>query len=238
LARPRILLVPAQTELEWRIRPLLEEWAEVASFDAPGVGDEPAVGPPGAEGAIERGVAELDERGWETCVVVGDEFGTFTAVFVAAKRPERVRGLALGHACLSLRDSGERAPVSGEVSGALRQLRDVDYRTYARHLTQITQGAYDEELVDEFIERVPRPVIAAYDESLARRSEEALEPLIRSLDVPLLLAKHEGCLAWTDEGWEDMVAAFPEAATIETELKPSCSPEFAEALRSFCLGLD
>ena len=37
----RILLVPSLTELEWPIRPLIEEWAEVASFDAPGVGDEP-----------------------------------------------------------------------------------------------------------------------------------------------------------------------------------------------------
>jgi hypothetical protein len=67
---------------------------------------------------------------------------------------------------------------------------------------------------------------------------EQLERLIRSLDAPLLFAKHEGCLAWTDEGWEDMVAAFPEARTMETDLKPSCSPEFAEALRSFCSSLD
>ena len=40
--RPRVLLVPTLTEVEWKIRPLIEEWAEVASFDAPGVGDEPA----------------------------------------------------------------------------------------------------------------------------------------------------------------------------------------------------
>ena len=36
--RPRILLVPHFSELDWRIKPLLEEWAHVASFDAPGVG--------------------------------------------------------------------------------------------------------------------------------------------------------------------------------------------------------
>ena len=35
--RPRVLLVPTLTEVEWKIRPLIEEWAEVASFDAPGV---------------------------------------------------------------------------------------------------------------------------------------------------------------------------------------------------------
>ena len=36
--RPRLLLVPSFTELEWGIRPELEEWAEVVSFDCPGVG--------------------------------------------------------------------------------------------------------------------------------------------------------------------------------------------------------
>jgi hypothetical protein len=29
----RLLLVPSFTELEWGIRPQLEEWAEIASFD-------------------------------------------------------------------------------------------------------------------------------------------------------------------------------------------------------------
>ena len=46
MERPRLLLVPMLTEVEWVIRPLLEEWAEVASYDAPGVGDEPAVETP------------------------------------------------------------------------------------------------------------------------------------------------------------------------------------------------
>jgi hypothetical protein len=35
LTRPRLLLVPLITELEWVIRPRLEEWAEVATFDVP-----------------------------------------------------------------------------------------------------------------------------------------------------------------------------------------------------------
>lgn len=226
------------TELEWLIKPELEKWAEVATFDAPGVGDEPGASPLNADAIIERGLVELDDRGWEGCVIAGDEFGTYNAVHLATRRPEAVQGLALGHACPSLRESGERAPVNGEVWAALTQLRDVDYRTYARHLTQLTQGAYDDELVETYIERVPHEVVVAYDESLARVRDEPLEPSIRSLDGPLLLAKHEGCLAWTDEGWEDMVAAFPEARTMETELKPSCSPEFVDALRSFCSSLD
>src|ERR671937_797305 len=36
---PRLLLVPSFTELEWGIRGSLEDWAEVATFDAPGIGD-------------------------------------------------------------------------------------------------------------------------------------------------------------------------------------------------------
>jgi hypothetical protein len=39
--RPRLLLVPEFTELEWVIRPKLAEWAEVATYDPPGVGGEP-----------------------------------------------------------------------------------------------------------------------------------------------------------------------------------------------------
>ena len=32
------------------------------------------------------------------------------------------------------------------------------------------------------------------------------------LDCPLLFAKHEGCLASTDEGFEDVAATFPRCA--------------------------
>jgi hypothetical protein len=32
------------------------------------------------------------------------------------------------------------------------------------------------------------------------------------LDCPLLFAKHEGCLASTDEGFEDAAATFPRRA--------------------------
>ena len=38
-APPRLLLVPSFTELEWGIKPSLEGWADVATFDAPGIGD-------------------------------------------------------------------------------------------------------------------------------------------------------------------------------------------------------
>jgi hypothetical protein len=49
-----------------------------------------------------------------------------------------------------------------------------------------------------------------------------------SLDCPLPFVKHEGCLMSTEEGWEDAVAAVPDA--------PPVSHEFAEVLRRFCLA--
>ena len=42
MSLPRLLLVPQLTQIEWTIEPDLEQWAEVASFDPPGVGNEPA----------------------------------------------------------------------------------------------------------------------------------------------------------------------------------------------------
>jgi hypothetical protein len=57
---------------------------------------------------------------------------------------------------------------------------------------------------------------------------------IAALDVPLLLAKHDGCLGSTDEGFEDVVAAFPEAKTAICPEACFASPVFADALRVFC----
>ena len=44
-------------------------------------------------------------------------------------------------------------------------------------------------------------------------------------------------LLFTPEGYEEAVAAFPEAARASFDLKPGVSPEFAETLRSFCQEL-
>ena len=85
------------------------------------------------------------------------------------------------------------------------------------------------------LERVPKDIaLAAYE--LIMTDKESIEQKLRELDAPLLFAKHEGCIAATEEGWEDAVAAFPNAATVSVPLDPSVSGEFAEALRSFCLG--
>ena len=239
MARPRILLVPTVTEIEWQIKPLLEDWADVASFDAPGIGNEPPVDPLGPRAIVERGLAELDRRGWDRCVVVGDEYGTYGAIHIAAECRTSIAGLALGHACLSFRETGARAPVDAEVMGAMRQLSRVDYQTYVRHLSQVTRDAYNDEMADQYIQRVPRSVSAAYWGQRSRETlDESLEPLIEAIDAPLLFAKHEGCLSWTDAGWEDALKAFPEATAMKTVEKPGCSPAFGDALRDFCSGLD
>src|SRR3954447_26981418 len=110
------------TEVEWTIAPQIAEWAEVATFDAPGVGDEPMpTEDPTAldrEMVVGRALQEVEKRGWDSYFVVGDAWGTATAVRVALARPEPLLGLALGHATLSYEREGQRPPVSKEVTAA------------------------------------------------------------------------------------------------------------------------
>jgi pimeloyl-ACP methyl ester carboxylesterase len=230
--RPRILLVPDLTQLEWRNRPLLEEWADVASFDAPGVGDEPPPEEFSVNAVVERGLAELDRLGWDRVVVVADEFATPAAIRIANAAEDRLAALALGHPCLGLRAEGERPTLNPEVEAAFLQVARTDFRSYVRAMTQITQGAYDDELADKYMERLSPEVALGYLE--AQLGGESVERPLRELDVPILLAEHRGCLLFTREGYEDAVAALPDAETASYELKPSTSPEFAADLREFC----
>jgi hypothetical protein len=232
--RPQILLVPSLTELEWLIKPQLEEWADVASFDLPGVGVEPRPQKLEREAAVRRAVLELERQGWQKCFIAADSHGIPTAVRAAAAWDREVLGMALGHARLSDRTQGDRAPVNRAVWEAMGQLLKSDYGAFVRTgLTQLTQGSLVDELAKQMLERVPRDIaLAAYDVMMSET--ESIEPLLRELDVPLLFAKHEGCIAATEEGWEDAVAAFPGARTISVPLDPTVSEEFAGALRSFC----
>src|SRR4051794_36906718 len=118
--RPRLLLVPSFTELEWGIRPSLEGWAEVATFDAPGIGDteipfevelDPSRGPElltrWREATVQIALDRVDRRGWERFVVVTESWGAPTAVRIARMRRDAVLGLAMGHAALSHSTQGE-----------------------------------------------------------------------------------------------------------------------------------
>ena len=226
--------MPHITELEWVIRPELEEWAEVATFDVPGVGAEPPAGPPTREAIIARALMELDRRQWDSYILVCDGTSIPTGVRVAHRRREAVAAMALGHARLANRMEGERPTVNKEVTEAFGQLAETDYPEFIRYgLTQVTHGSIGDELAARMLERVPIDVGRAVFE-MNLRDPEPFDHLIREIDVPLLFAKHEGCLGSTDEGFDDAVAAFPHAWTIRCDDAPSVSSEFARVLRSFC----
>ena len=248
--RPRLLLVPPFSELQWVIRDQLEEWADVASFDPPGVGEEPL--PEGFELdserpgvlskwrrlTVERGLREADGLGWDQFVVVTDGDGGPAAVGVATARPAAIQGLALGHAALSRSMQGDRAPLNRQVWEAMGQLMRQDRESFVRYgIAQMTQGSVDEALATRMLERFPNmDIVAGLWELLAQDPEPMEDELmaLRERGVPFLLAKHEGCLGSTDEGYEDIVAAFPDARTVSCPEACEVSPAFAQALREFC----
>jgi hypothetical protein len=234
--RPRLLLVPEFTELEWaQIRPHLEEWAEVASFDLPGVGAEPPARTLDREAIVSRGLEELDRRAWDRCFVASDGWGIASAVRLALRRPRTVLGMALGHARLSHRRDGERAPINTAVWQAMTELIAKDHEEFVRYaIAQVTGGSVDEQLGERMVERFPPELIATGWETITRDDED-IGALLTQLHCPLLFAKHQGCLMSTEEGFEDAAAAFPGARTVSVEDTPTSSELFAKALREFCL---
>jgi pimeloyl-ACP methyl ester carboxylesterase len=246
--KPRLLLVPSFTELEWGIKPALEEWAEVISFDTPGVGEQEIpfevqrdlsraaeLLSRWRDAAAKLALEEVDRRGWERYVIVADSYGSVTAVRIAGMRPDAVLGMAIGHAALSHSTEGERAPERAGVWDAMGQLARQGSEAFVRYgIAQMTRGGIDEETARQMVERFPdMDLILAMVEAIGHEPEPIGEELA-AIDVPLLLAKHEGCLGSTDEGFEDIVAAFPDAATVICPEMCASSLAFAEAVREFC----
>ena len=234
MSRPQLLLLPGYCELEWVIRPQLEEWAEVAVFDAPGVGDEAPTAAYDTSAVAERAAAEVDTRGWQSCVIAADEYAIAAALKFASRHPNAVQGLALGHACLSFRPDADPPAVNAEVRSAFSQVAELDDRTFMRHLTQITQGFYGEELADQMLKRIPTGVAQAYVRDTMADPGDWIEEALRDLGKPLLLAQHDPCLLFTKEGYEAAVSAFPDSMQVSCREKPSVSPTFADALSAFC----
>jgi hypothetical protein len=241
VTRPRILLVPEITELQWAICPELERWAEVASYDPPGIGDElpPEEPTPDVirerfrEVVIERGLAELERRGWERFFIAADGWAMPGAAHIAEQRREGLLGMALGHASLSLARSGERPAYNAEVYAAMTELINKDTTAFLRYgIPQATHGSVDEELAEKIIERIPAEQLAAGWKALT--ADEPFGEILLRLDCPMLLAKHEGCLMSTEEGFEDAARALPEAETVVVPNAPSVDPAFAQAMRAFC----
>jgi hypothetical protein len=239
--RPRLLLVPMLTELEWVIKPRLEEWAEVASYDAPGIGDEPPAAEPSSSATARRGLEEVDRRGWERFVIVADEFGVVAASHVAVAAGDRIAGMALGHARLSNSVDGPRPAVNQQILYALQSLIRTDNRMFVQQLFKMTRGeaaagGYQEGLVDEYCRRVPLDATQHFYDSRLEEGAELGERL-SSVGLPMLLAQHRDCVLFTQEGFEDAVAAFPEARFTRHYDKPSTSLDFCDELREFCAGL-
>ena len=87
----------------------------------------------------------------------------------------------------------------------------------------------------QMVERVPAGQLPALW-SMIRDDHEPIGELLGEIDLPLLLAKHEGCLMFTDPGFDDICAAFPSASTVAVDGAPSADEGFAGALREFCAG--
>jgi hypothetical protein len=238
MTRPRLLLVPQLTEIEWVIRPLLEEWADVACYDTPGVGDEPPLEVFGSEAAARRGLDEVDRREWDRFFLVADEFGLAAASRIAVGAPDRIEGVALGHARLSNTLTGERPTVNQEVHEACVSLMRADTRMFVHQLFKMTggetsAGGYGEDLVAAWLERVPVELSLQFWERREFEGEQIGDRLAQ-IEAPMFLASHRGCLLFTKEGFDDAVEAFPQARHMNCDEKPSTAPEFAAALREFC----
>jgi hypothetical protein len=243
---PRLLLIPSFTELEWGIRPQLDEWAEVAAFDMPGVGPtslptDIAIDSSRAveslsrwrEEGVVRALEEIDRQRWKRFVVATDGYGTPTAIRLVRVGRESVLGLAIGHASLSHSTEGDRAPVRRRLGGprtavapGKRGLRPLWDRADDAWRNQRGSRRAD-------ARALPRHGVGDSDGGGARPGRRADREDLEALDVALLLAKHEGCLGRTDEGSEDIVAAFPNAATVICPEACTSSPAFAEALKEF-----
>jgi hypothetical protein len=98
----------------------------------------------------------------------------------------------------------------------------------------MTRGGVSEEVAEQMIARFgDMDMVAAMVTALGQEPEPFGDDLA-ALDVPLLLAKHEGCLGRTDEGFDDIAAAFPDDQTVICPETCASSPTFTEALRVFC----
>ena len=116
----------------------------------------------------------------------------------------------------------------------------MDYRSFARSLTQVSAGSYDDEIVDTFLENVPHEHVLvnlnAFDELLDHGTD--VESDLRcSGPRPSYSRATSGACSGPRHGFEAARAAFPDATSVTVTDKPSVSDEFAEELRKFCAAL-
>ena len=222
--RPRILLFSLIAAAEWPVLAAIEEWADVAVVSGAWLEDG---------GGAAAGEEQMRAHDWDTVVVVSDEWSAVKALEFLDQRPEAALGYAFGHACLELRGRGERPTLNPHVLATYEQVLQTDFRTWARAITQTTRGDLDDSVVERILTEISHEDVVAMFERLRAREGESFEPVLRAYGGPLLLAWHSECLLWTEEGFHDAAARFPDARTVEVTRKPSASLEFVEALRQF-----
>jgi hypothetical protein len=167
--------------------------------------------------------------------VVSDSGATPTGLKVAKARPQAVRGIAIGHAALSRSMEGERPAINRAVWSGMGTLLKTDREGFIRHgLSQVTAGSVSEESAGRMFERFPSSQVAVAIWDALGEDQEPIEDDLVELGLPLLLGQHVGCLASTDEGFQDIVARFPDAATVACPEACATSPTFADALYEFC----
>ena len=142
--------------------------------------------------------------------------------------------MALGHAVVSISRQGQRPTHSRAVHEAMTQLVHKDSEAFLRYgIAQSTAGSVSEELAERMVERFPEELLMIGWEAVTAE-DERFGDVLRGLDLPLLIAKHDGCLMSTDEGFEDARKALPSARAISVPAAPSTSEEFGVAVREFC----
>jgi hypothetical protein len=116
----------------------------------------------------------------------------------------------------------------------MTQLLRQDREAFIRYgIAQSTAGSVSNELAQQMIDRFPKDLVLLGWERWTAEDDE-FAAILKELDVPLLLAKHEGCLMSTDEGFEDAVAELQPSRAISVPVAPATSDEFAAAVREFC----
>jgi hypothetical protein len=229
--RARILFVPIFAAFE--ARPFAQqaaEWAEVESFDSPGTGARRDEEPGSVEDVAAAGSERLDQLGWERAVVVCDSHAQGAGIELALRDP-RVAGIGISHAAVRYSTEGERAPLNPAVYAAAAQLLDSDLRSFGRALTQLTQGKFDEEWVDDFLATVPRRTAQVRASQL---DGHELVARLTGTELEVVLGCHVGCLMWSREGFDDAVAAVPGAVPVECESVPLSDEGFVVAMRELC----
>jgi hypothetical protein len=130
---------------------------------------------------------------------------------------------------------GDRPAVSREVWAAMRQLLRQDHREFIRHgIVQMTRGSIDDAAAEQMLERFPQGDLVETVWEAMPSEHEPIGEMLRAWGGPLLLAQHVGCISFTEEGFNDAVAAFPDARVVRLPDAPATREEFSQALREFC----